>query len=158
MANSGQHLLKNKFVRFLFSAGSGFLVDIAAFFVLDRFVFTQNQYNILGHQTGNHALSLGVSFFLGVVVNFLITRYLVFSESRLPFSKQFMRFGLVAFVGYFANLEVLKLFIRYLHLAPPVARITAALSLFFASFFIHKVFSFNLSLRHHARTNNQSGS
>lgn len=147
-----QQLLQNKFARFLLSAGTGFLVDIVAFYLFDEFVFTKSSYVVLGHSTGNHALSLIVSFSLGVFVNFLITRYLVFSESRLPFAKQFLRFGLVAFVGYFANLEILKLFIKYLHFAPPVARITAALSLFFASFFIHKIFSFNLSLRNHART------
>ena len=154
MANDsvGKKLLQNKFARFLFSAGSGFLVDIIAFYILDEWIFTRDSYNILGHPTGDHALSLSISFTLGVLVNFLITRYLVFSESRLPFAKQFFRFMLVAFIGYFANLEILKLFIKYLHFAPPVARITAALSLFLASFFIHKIFSFNISLRNHART------
>lgn len=146
-------LMQNKFLRFLLSAGTGFLVDILAFFVLDTYVFTKPSYNILSHSTGNHALSLVISFSLGVFVNFMCTRYLVFTESRLPFAKQFMRFGMVAFVGYFANLEVLKLFIKYLHFAPAVARITAALSLFFASFFIHKIFSFNLSLRNNVTTN-----
>jgi len=150
---AGYRLMQNKFVRFLISAGTGFLVDILAFYVFDSFVFTKPNYNILGHVTGNHALSLVISFSLGVLVNFICTRYLVFSESSLPFAKQLMRFGLVAFIGYFANLEVLKLFIKYLHFAPSVARITAALSLFFASFFIHKIFSFNLSLRNNATTN-----
>jgi hypothetical protein len=41
---------------------------------------------------------------------------------------------------------------------PPVARVTAALSLFFASFFVHKIFSFSLSLRHHASGRNNSES
>lgn len=149
-----KHILQNKFARFLLSAGAGFMVDILAFYILDEYVFTHKTYNILGHATGNHAASLIISFTLGVFVNFLITRYLVFSESKLPFAQQFMRFGLVAFVGYFANLEVLKLFIRYLNFAPPVARITAALSLFLASYFIHKIFSFNLSLRNHAAKSN----
>jgi putative flippase GtrA len=149
-----ERLLQNKFARFLLSAGTGFLVDIAAFYFLDKFVFTAETYNVLGHITSNHALSLVVSFSLGVLVNFLITRYLVFAESRLPFAQQFLRFALVAFIGYFANLEVLKLFIRHLNFAPPVARITAALSLFLASYFIHKIFSFNLSLRNHAAKSN----
>jgi len=149
-----KHLLQNKFARFLLSAGTGFLVDIAVFYLLDKLVFTATEYNVLGYSTGKHALSLIISFSLGVLVNFLITRYLVFAESRLPFAQQFVRFALVAFVGYFANLEVLQLFIKYLHLAPPVARITAALSLFLASYFIHKIFSFNLSLRNHASKHN----
>jgi putative flippase GtrA len=149
-----KQITQNKFARFLVSSGSGFLVDVLAFYILDRFVFTQPSYNVPFTMIDKHALSLVISFTLGVMVNFLATRYLVFSESPLPFGQQLLRFALVAFVGYFANLGVLKLFIKYLHLAPPVARITAALSLFFASFFVHKVFSFKLSLRDHAATNN----
>lgn len=150
-----KRISQNKFVRFLLSAGSGFLVDVLAFRVLERYVFTEKVYVLFSHRTSNIALTLIVSFTLGVMVNFLVTRYLVFNESRLPFAQQFMRFGLVAFVGYFANLEVLKLFVKYLYLDPTVARITAALSLFFASFFVHKVFSFNLSLRKkNAESNN----
>ncbi len=147
-------LTQNKFARFLISSGSGFLVDILAFYILDRYLLTQPRYDLGFTTVEHHALALVVSFTMGVMVNFLATRYLVFSESELPFKKQFMRFALVAFIGYFANLWVLRAFITYLHLAPPVARITAALSLFFASFFIHKAFSFNLSLRKHAATNN----
>jgi putative flippase GtrA len=113
-ASVRHRLLQNKIARFVFSAGSGFAVDMVAFYLLDSFVFTKARYNLIGHATGNHALSLIVSFTLGVLINFLITRYLVFSESRLPFAQQFLRFGLVAFAGYFANLELLKLFIKYL--------------------------------------------
>jgi hypothetical protein len=40
-----------------------------------------------------------------------------------------------------------------MHMYPPVARITAALSLFFASYFVHKFFSFSLSLRHQIENN-----
>ncbi|MDT3400947.1 GtrA family protein [Mucilaginibacter terrae] len=150
-----KRISQNKFARFLLSAGSGFLIDVLAFRILEGYVFTNKVYVLLGHRTSNIALTLIISFTLGVMVNFLVTRYLVFNESKLPFLQQFVRFGLVAFVGYFANLEVLKLFIRYLHFDPTIARITAALSLFFASFFIHKVFSFNISSRKkNAESNN----
>ncbi|QJD97878.1 GtrA family protein [Mucilaginibacter robiniae] len=147
----------NKFVRFIFSAGSGFLVDVLSFYIFYHNLFVQKDYTIFSATISNYTLSFTISFFLGVLVNFIITRYLVFSESTLPPAKQFLRFFSVAFIGYFANLGVLHVFIKYLHLYPPVARPLAALSLFFASYFVHKLFSFNLSLRHHARTNHPSG-
>jgi len=83
-------------------------------------------------------------------VNFLITRYLVFSESKLAPYKQFVRFVSVAFIGYFANLMVIEFLVKKLGVYPTYARPAAALSLFFASYFVHRVFSFSLSLRHHA--------
>ncbi len=152
MANKAfrHKLFKNQVVRFVFSAGMGFLVDIFAFYLFYHNFFEQPTYNVFSYTFDNYTLSLAISFFLGVMVNFLITRYAVFTESVSSPAKQFTRFVLVAILGFFANLGLLDVFIRSFGLYPPVARVSAALSLFFASFFIHKFFSFSLSLRHHA--------
>jgi putative flippase GtrA len=146
----GNKILKNQVIRFVLSAGVGFLVDIGSFYLFYHNLLVQHTYHILFFTVHNYILSFSLSFFLGVLVNFLITRYFVFSESKSSPYKQFVRFLSVAVIGYFANFAVLKIFIDKLDMYPPVARITAALSLFFASFFIHKFFSFSLSLRHHA--------
>jgi len=142
-------IAKNQVARFILSAGMGFLVDTIAFFLLFHYAFTQRNYNILSFKVNNSTLSLGVSFTLGVLVNFLITKYLVFVNSKSSAYKQFFRFALVATIGFFANLGMIELFIHYFNMYPPVARPLAALSLFFASYFVHKFFSFSLALRHH---------
>jgi putative flippase GtrA len=142
-------ITKNQVVRFLLSASAGFAVDMSIFYVLFHFVFTEASYQILGVMVRNSTLSFSISYCLGVIVNFTITRLLVFNESKLPAFKQFIRFLSVAILGYFANLGVLKIMIQSLHIYPPVARICAALSLFVASYFVHKFFSFSLSLRQH---------
>jgi putative flippase GtrA len=144
----GQKLLKNQVLRFILSAGMGFLVDISVFYLFYHNLLVQKTYHIVFFTVRNSTLSLAISFFLGVVVNFIIAKYFVFAESQSSPSKQFFRFVSVAIIGFFANLAVLKLFIQALHMYPPVARIVAALSLFFASYFVHKFFSFSLSLRH----------
>jgi putative flippase GtrA len=153
-----QKLFKNQVARFVFSAGIGFLVDIFAFYLFYHNLFEQPTYNVLSFTFDNYTLSLAISFFLGVLINFLITRYMVFTESVSSPTKQFVRFVSVAIVGFFANLGMLDIFIRSLNMYPPVARIAAALSLFFASFFVHKFFSFSLSLRHqHAPADSKPG-
>ena len=143
-------LLKNQVFRFVFSAGIGFLVDISAFHLFYHSIFIQKTYKVFSYTLGNYTLSLAVSFFLGVVVNFLITRYIVFNKSKSKTSKQFIRFVSVAIIGYFGNLLIIRILIETFNVYPDLARIMAALSLFFASYFIHKVFSFSLSLRHAA--------
>jgi len=146
--------IKNQVVRFILSAGAGFLVDVSAFYLFYHNLLLKPTYQIVTATVRNSTLSLALSFFMGVMVNFLITRYLVFSESTLAPYKQFIRFCSVAFIGFFANLGVIKILIQELNMYPPVARIVAALSLFFASYFVHKLFSFSLSLRHHAVQSN----
>ena len=148
-------LEKNQIARFILSAGVGFLVDICAFYLLYHKLLSQKRYTFGSVVLRNSTLSLAISFFLGVVVNFLITKYMVFSESKSSPFKQFFRFVSVAVIGFFANLAVIDIFIHYLNMYPPFARPLAALSLFFASFFVHKFFSFSLSLRHHTTTANE---
>ena len=150
-------ILESQVLRFIISAGIGFIVDIGSFNIFYYFLFKSNSYQIINYTVSNYALAFCISYCLGVIVNFLITRYLVFSESKLPPAQQFTRFISVAFIGFFANLALLKVYVVLLYLPPPIARPAAALSLFFASFFIHKLFSFNLTLRHHARNNHPAG-
>ena len=150
MANPspGKKILNNQVARFIFSAGAGFLVDIGLFTLLDRNLDPNKSFQVLFLNIHNYQVFFSVSFFSGVLVNFLITRYLVFTESTTSFTKQFTRFIAVAALGYCANFALLTFFTEGLHFYLPVARVTAALSLFFASFFIHKFFSFSLALRH----------
>src|ERR1700749_554981 len=93
-------LFKNHVVRFVFSAGIGFLVDIFAFYLFYHNLFEQPTYRVLSFTYDNYTLSLAISFFLGVVVNFLITRYMVITESVSSPLKQFVRFVAVAIVGF----------------------------------------------------------
>jgi putative flippase GtrA len=144
-----QRIIKNQVARFVFSAGSGALVDVLVFRILHYYVLTSKSYTIDEVPFSNYAVSLTISFFTGVVVNFLITRYLVFAESKLKSSKQFFRFMMVAVVGYFANLGLIKVFIQDVGMDADIARVTTLCCLFFASYFVHKFFSFSLSLRHH---------
>jgi len=137
----------NQVARFVLSAGMGFVVDISCFYLFYHNIFEQRRYNVLGMSLRNYTVSLAVSFFLGVFVNFLMTRYIVFTDSKSRFSKQIFRFFCVAIIGLFANQILLEILVNRLDLYPPLARPLAALSLFFASFFIHKAFSFSLSLR-----------
>ncbi len=141
-------LEKNQLARFVLSAGVGFLVDISIFYLLYHNLLTQKRYHIFGTEFRNSTVSLAISYCLGVVVNFLITKYLVFTESTSSSGKQFFRFVSVAIIGFFANLGVIDILIHYFNMYPPLARPVAMLSLFFASFFVHKFFSFSLSLRH----------
>jgi putative flippase GtrA len=153
--NTWQKILNNRVLRFLLSAGAGFLVDMLAFYLLYRYVFVSRQYQVLVFKMGNFTLSLIISFFLGVLVNFLMTKYIVFTESKLAPHKQFIRFISIAIIGFFANLLILELMIKILDVYAPLARVFTALSLFFASYFIHKVFSFNIHNHHEHRTDHK---
>src|ERR1700744_907297 len=119
----GKKVLNNQAVRFVLSAGGGFFVDIGVFYLLSKHLDVRKHVQLWFLNIHYYWVIYSVSFFSGVVVNFLITRYFVFTESVTSFTKQFIRFISVAVLGYFANLGMLTFFVEILHLFLPVARI-----------------------------------
>jgi len=137
-------LLKNEAVRFLFSNGVGFILDAVIYFLSYYYYFKYHSTHIFGFTFSGDVTALFVSYIAQIGCNFLLTKYFVFSESKLSAGKQFFRFSLVAILGFFTNLELLRIFVRLFKMYPPVARMAAALSLGIASYFVHKFFSFNI--------------
>jgi putative flippase GtrA len=96
-----QNIFNNQVARFVFSAGIGFLVDIVAFYLLDHNLLERPTYNVFGFTFDNYTLSLAISFFMGVVVNFLITKYIVFNESASSPAKTVYSFCICSYNRFF---------------------------------------------------------
>lgn len=137
-------VVQSKVVRFFLSAGIAFLVDVSIYFVTITFVFKNQPIIIFSKQVSAHSFCLFISYSCGVITNFLLTKYAVFSESTLASRKQFFRFVLIATIGFFANYGLLRFFVEVWHVFPTLARIISALSLGVASYFVHKLFTFKI--------------
>lgn len=140
-----QKLINNSVVRFFLSAGVATLVDVVIYFVTINYFITGSRVKIGIYSASDHNFALCISYSCGVVVNFLLTKYAVFSESELGGVKQFRRFALIAFLGFFANYGLLRLFVEVFALYPTPSRIIAALSLGVASYYVHKLFTFKIN-------------
>jgi putative flippase GtrA len=88
--------------------------------------------------------SLFLSYTFGLLTNFLITRYLVFSESELEFHKQLFRYVLVALLVLALNWGFMRILIRELEWYPTISRAVSALVIGMLSFVIHKTYSFKV--------------
>ncbi len=137
-------LLKNEVVRFFLSTGVGFLVDAVVYYLVYHYGLKKQEHKFLIFSVSKDVIALIISYSCCIICNFLLTKYFVFSHSKLSSKNQFLRFFTVAFLGFFANLLMLRLFVYIFKIYPPLARIIAALSLGVASFFVHKFFSFNI--------------
>ena len=142
-------LIKSKFfnstiVRFFLSAGVAFLVDVIVYFICITFIYKNQPVKVFNIQFSASSFCLFISYTCGVITNFLLTKYAVFSESTVAGRKQFFRFSLIAGIGFFANYVLLKFFVEYWNIWPTLARIISALSLGVASYFIHKLFTFRI--------------
>jgi putative flippase GtrA len=115
------------------------------YFVTFHFVLHKQDLSIAsGLVVGGTSIALVVSYTCGLVTNFIITKYFVFTESELKGRTQFTRFVLVAILVLFANYILMSFLIKGLHIFPTPARAISALSIGVFSFTAHKFFSFKM--------------
>lgn len=137
-------LVNNKAIRFFLSAGVATLVDVLIYFTVISYLLNYQRINFGWYSASAHNFSLCISYSCGVIINFLLTKYAVFTESNIRGRKQFRRFALIAFLGFFANYGLLRLFVEIFDFYPTPSRIASALSLGIASYYVHKLFTFKI--------------
>jgi len=137
---------RSKGMRYIFSGGIATAVDVGSFFILYNYAFKKEALEILHLMFSAHIAALVISFGLGLITNFLITKYFVFKESNIRGREQFIRYLAVAFVTFWGNFFMMKLLVDAFHVWPTVARIMAVGIIALLSFRLHKVFTFKVKL------------
>ena len=137
---------KSQGVRYIFSGGTATAVDVASFFVIYNYVLNKEAFQFYHVQIGPHIASLCASFSLGLITNFLITKYFVFKESNIRGREQFLRYIAVALVTFFGNYFMMKLLVDVFSVWPTVARIISVGCIAILSFRLHKVFTFKVKM------------
>jgi putative flippase GtrA len=136
-------IYNNRVLRYFFSAGTATLVDVVSYFIIFNFIFEKQDIRIgpllvISAPTA----SLFISYTLGLITNFTITRSIVFNNSDLRLTSQFFRYLLVAFLVLVANYYLMSFLIKVLDWYPTIARAFSAIIVGLGSFILHKFFSF----------------
>lgn len=137
---------QSKVLRYFLSAGVATLVDVSMYFIAFDYIYEKIDIQVFNSFTISAATaSLLLSYTMGLITNFLITKFLVFHESDLETHKQLFRYVLVAILVLVLNYLLMRFLIRNLEWFPTVARAVSAISIGVLSFIIHKTFSFRVS-------------
>jgi putative flippase GtrA len=139
-------LLQNKIIRYFFSAGIATGVDVSVYFIAFNFIYQKQDVHLF-HWVALSAptASLALSYTCGLITNFLITKYLVFTESDLRGIHQLARYVMVAMLILVLNYFMMSFLIKVLEWYPTISRIVSAVSVGMISFVIHKFYSFKVS-------------
>jgi len=143
-----QKTLQSRFVLYLFAAGTATLVDISMYFVAYNFIFEKGSVQLGKYILSAPSLALVISYSCGLLVNFSLSKFLVFRESEVKTHKQFFRFVMVAICVFIANYYLLNFLVHILNWFPTMARAVSALLIGVLSYLSHKAFSFNTSSVH----------
>lgn len=138
-------IIDNKVVRYFFSAGFATVVDVTVYFITFNFILRKTDIPFIDPLVITAPIgSLIISYSCGLMTNFLITKYMVFTESDLRGRHQLLRYLQVAAVILLLNYFFMKFLIHILHLYPTISRIISALTIGMLSFLFHKSYSFKV--------------
>lgn len=138
-------LYHSKLIRYFVSAGTATGVDVLSYFLAYNFLFKKEGLPVAGIVITAPTLSLAVSYTLGLLTNFMMTKHLVFFESDLHTRKQLFRYVIVALLVLFLNYVLMTFLIRQANWYPTIARACSAVVVGLISFVVHKFFSFRIS-------------
>ncbi|HEX5001329.1 MAG TPA: GtrA family protein [Bacteroidia bacterium] len=140
-----QKILNNKVFRYFIAAGLATVVDVVVYFITYNYILFKQDFSITDViVVSAPSISLVISFSCGLLTNFVISKYYVFTESNIRGRHQLMRYVMVALFILMLNYFCMSFLIKGLGWYPTVSRIASALSIGLLSFVIHKVFSFKV--------------
>lgn len=130
-----------KSFRYLISGGTAACVDLGTYFICLHYIFSSNSL-YLGFITTPYACLI-VSYSVGFVTNFTISKLFVFKTNNMRTRYQLFRFVIVTFIGFVLNYFFMKLLIS-LGSYPTVARLISMVMVSGLSYTLHKKFTFRV--------------
>lgn len=138
-------LWQQSVVRYFFAAATATFVDVFVFWFIYNIILHQQNHDILGLiNLKAPTISLVCGFGMGLITNFLITKFFVFNESLTRTRWQFLKFILVSLVVFVANYYLLWFLTSHLQWYATIARAVSAVTIGLFSFVAHKFFSFKI--------------
>ncbi|HEY0274172.1 MAG TPA: GtrA family protein [Chitinophaga sp.] len=128
--------------RYLACGGSNTLLDIVLYSVMFHFVLHKHEVHLWGLTISAHIAALFMSLAITFPTGFLLSKFIVFSESNLQGRVQLFRYFLLVAICFLLNYLFMKLFVDYLHIFPTVAKIFTTFFVVTFSYLTQKKFTF----------------
>jgi putative flippase GtrA len=121
-----------KFLRYAFVGGIAFVADYLFFAVSNVLLLKTNIGEIYRID-----IATTIGFFVGIIVNFVLSKKLVFTQNAKVGNKsEFGIYAVIGLIGYFLNIALMSLFVLYIN--EYIAKIVVALIVLFYNYIARK--------------------
>jgi putative flippase GtrA len=130
--------------RYLACGGSNTVFDILIYFVSYNFILKKLPVDLSFITISPHIAAFLISFTFSFPIGFLLSKYVVFTESNLKGRVQLFRYALTVLMCILLNYVFIKFFVEWCHLYPTISKIftTAIVAVF--SFISQRKFTFKV--------------
>ena len=130
--------------RYAACGGTNVVLDITLFFTLYNFVFHKQIVDLGFIAFQPHIAAFIFSFFITFPIGFLLSKYIVWTESSIKGHVQLFRYFVIVMMNLLMNYFFLKLFVEYLHIYPTIAKLITTVIVILFSYLSQKHYSFRV--------------
>lgn len=134
-----------KTYRYAVCGGSNLVLDTVLYFVVFQFLVSKQNIDLGVVVLSPHIASLFFVFPITFCVGFLLNRYIVFSDSKLPMKTQFLRYLGVGVLALLISYTSMKLLVDVLLFYPTPSRLVTIVITVLISYVLQNKFSFKVS-------------
>jgi len=130
--------------RYLACGGGNTALDIVLYFIMYNFVLHQQMVHLPFVTITPHIAALFMSLAITFPTGFLLSKYVVFSESNLRGRTQLFRYFMLVSACILLNYVFMKLFVEHLHIYPTISKIFTTFFVVCFSYLTQKKFTFKV--------------
>jgi len=139
-----EKIIPIKTYRYAVCGGSNLVLDTTLYFICFHFIFDKQNLDLSIIVISPHIASLFFVFPITFMVGFLLNRFIVFSESKLSFTTQFLRYLGVGMVALTLSYVSMKLLVDVFHFYPTPSRLLTIVITVLFSYIMQNKFSFRV--------------
>lgn len=130
--------------RYAACGGANVLLDILLYFISYNFILHKQDLNLGFIAFKPHVAAFLISLAVTMPVGFLLSRYIVWTESEVRGRVQLFRYILVVLANILLNYIFIKLLVEYGHFYPTIAKICTTVIVIIFSYLSQKHFTFKV--------------
>jgi putative flippase GtrA len=130
--------------RYAACGGGNVVLDICLYFISYNFIFKKQVVDLGFIAFKPHIAALLVSLFITIPVGFLLSKYVVWTQSSLKGRIQLFRYLVIVGTNILLNYFFIKLFVERLHFFPTIAKIVTTALVIIFSYLSQKHYTFKV--------------
>jgi putative flippase GtrA len=130
--------------RYLATGGSAAALGIIVYTLAYKYLFLQEETEILGMAIKRNTAALIVDFAIAIPYSFLMNRYVIFTHSEVKGRTQLLRFLNLNFINILLTTILLKFFSDILNIYPTVSRVIVTVLIAGFSYLYQHYFTFSV--------------
>jgi putative flippase GtrA len=137
-----RRLMNLQTFRYAASGGGNTLLGFLIYFISYEYVLHEKDLNLGFYASKAHSAALFISFCITFPIGFFMSKYVVFSDSKMKGRIQLFRYFMICMFNLLLNFILLKIFVERFHIYAVLAQILTTSIVIVFSYLAQRHFSF----------------